>query len=136
MQSRILTFAFMDPPFESARTTTFFRIVQHALLAGHNVNVFAYEGAVSLSSSLQQRHGNALHGHNADSYDHPLPSDWISQLLGLAEREKRTLKWVNCGLCADERGVHHTVNSVSRGSPADFYKMIQQSDNVLSIGTR
>jgi tRNA 2-thiouridine synthesizing protein D len=42
-----LTFAFMDPPFESERTVTFFRLLDTALDKGANIRVFAYEGAVA-----------------------------------------------------------------------------------------
>ena len=44
-----LTFALMDAPFESDRTTTAFRLLDAALEQGHDVNVFAYEGAVCLT---------------------------------------------------------------------------------------
>ena len=53
-----LTFAFMDPPFESERTVTFFRLLDAALKRGANVTVFAYEGAVALTFARQRQHGN------------------------------------------------------------------------------
>ena len=51
-----LTFALMDPPFESARSTTALRLIDLALRRGHDVNVFAYEGAVSLAFAGQKAH--------------------------------------------------------------------------------
>jgi tRNA 2-thiouridine synthesizing protein D len=131
-----LTFALMDAPFENSRTVTAFRLIQAALEAGHDVNVFAYEGAVSLSFSRQAPHANAVHGHDATQENHPLPRIWIESLLRLASKLGRRLDWVNCGLCVDERGVGEAIDGVRRGSPADFWKMSVESGNTLTIGTR
>ncbi|MEE9301772.1 MAG: DsrE family protein, partial [Alphaproteobacteria bacterium] len=45
---KTLTFAIMDPPYESGRSTTAFRLIDIAAKRGYDVNVFAYEGAVCL----------------------------------------------------------------------------------------
>lgn len=132
----VLTFAIMDAPFESSRTVTAFRLIQAALDAGHDVNVFAYEGAVALAFARQAPHPNAVHGHDAVQENHPLPRVWIAELLQLASKLGRRLDWVNCGLCVDERGVGETIDGVRRGSPADFWKMSLESVNTLTIGTR
>lgn len=136
MKIQTFTFAFMDPPYESMRTSTFFRILHQTLLSGHNVKVFAYEGAVSLTSTLQKRHANPIHGHDVVDEDHPLPSVWISELRTFAEDNGCLFSWINCGLCADERGVFTTDDEIQRGGPADFYEMLKQSNNALVIGTR
>jgi sulfur relay (sulfurtransferase) complex TusBCD TusD component (DsrE family) len=52
--SKTLTLLLMDPPFESANTTTALRLIAAALRKGHTVNVFAYEGAVNLTMQGQQ----------------------------------------------------------------------------------
>jgi hypothetical protein len=72
-----LTFAIMDAPFENSRTVTMFRLIAAALEAGHDVNVFAYEGAVALSFARQAPHANAVHGRDAAQENHPLPRVWI-----------------------------------------------------------
>lgn len=131
-----LTFLLMDPPFESARTLTAFRLIQAALARGHDVKVFAYEGAVSLSFARQTAHANAVHGHDAATEAHPLPREWIASLQADAVRRGARLEWVNCGLCVDERGVSETAGDVRRGSPADFWKMVGESANTLVIPTR
>ena len=105
-----LTFAFMDAPFENSRTVTLFRIIEAALVAGHHVNVFAYEGAVARV--------------------------WVEALLALAAKQGQKLDWVNCGLCVDERGVAEAIPGVRRGTPADFWKMSVESGNTLTAGTR
>jgi tRNA 2-thiouridine synthesizing protein D len=137
MQPRkTLTFALMDAPFESARTTTAFRLIHAALAHGHNVNVFAYEGAVALAFAKQAPHPNAVHGRDAAQEAHPLPREWIAGLMELAAQEGAELSWVSCGLCVDERGVGEAIAGVRRGSPADFWNMAQASDNTLVIATK
>ena len=131
-----LTFAIMDPPFESARSTTFFRLLAIAAERGYEIGVFAYEGAVHLAFERQSPHGNSVHQTTAEVENHPLPKDWLRELMQLAQARGGKIDWVNCGLCVDERGVQEAVAGVRRGSPQDFWKMVLASDNVLSIGTR
>lgn len=131
-----VTFSVMDPPFESARSTTALRLIEIATKRGYNVNVFAYEGAVALPFSMQAPHANAMHGRTTEEENHPLPRKWIAALIEQAERQGGSLSWVNCGLCADERGVGDSVPGVRRGSPADFWAMVIASDSVLVIPTR
>ena len=133
---KTLTFAIMDAPFENARTTTAFRLVEAALRAGHSVNVFAYEGAVGLAFAQQKQHANAIHGRSEAEENHPLTKDWVAALFGQAARTGVKLEWVNCGLCVDERGVADAVPGVRRGSPADFWKMAAESHNTLVIPAR
>ncbi|MBM3522642.1 MAG: FeS-binding protein [Alphaproteobacteria bacterium] len=131
-----LTFALMDAPFESARTTTAMRMIDVATRRGYDVNIFAYEGAVGLSFAHQKRHANAVHGRDADQEDHPLTREWVVALLEQAAQTGGRLDWVNCGLCCDERGALDHVPGVRRGSPADFWRMASSSDNTLVIATR
>jgi len=55
MSNKTLSFLMMDGPFEQARTTTSFRIIAAAIARGYSVNVFAYEGAVSLSFAINKK---------------------------------------------------------------------------------
>ncbi len=135
MTRKTLTFALMDPPFESARSTTALRLIDLALRRGDDVQVFAYEGAVALSFAGQKPHANAVHGRDLEEEDHPLPRDWVAALHEAARERGARLEWVNCGLCVDERGVEASVDGPRRGSPADFARMIEQSDNTLVIPT-
>jgi len=89
--SKALTIAIMDAPFEDARTVTAFRLIDAALRAGHDVNVFAYEGAVALAFARQAGHANAVHGRDATAENHPLPRVWIAELLRLAKEVGRKL---------------------------------------------
>jgi tRNA 2-thiouridine synthesizing protein D len=135
MKKKTLTFVLMDAPFENARTTTAFRLIQSAIAHGHAVNVVAYEGAVALAFANQKQHANAVHGRDAQQEDHPLAKDWITHLMADAAKHDVQLDWVNCGLCV-ERGVAEAVAGVRRGSPVDLWKMVQASDNVLVIATK
>lgn len=131
-----LTVLLMDAPFESARTVTGLRIVDAALRRGHEVTVFAYEGAVALTFARQAPHANAVHGRDAAQEDHPLPKEWVAALAEAANKAGGKLDWINCGLCVDERGVGEFVAGARRGSPADFWKAAEASDNTLVIPTR
>ena len=131
-----LTFALMDAPFESERTTTFFRLLAIAAERGYDVGVFAYEGAVHLAFDQQTPHGNAVHDTDAAAENHPLPKEWVRELIAVAQRAGGSIDWVNCGLCVDERGVAEAIAGVRRGTPADFWKMSLESGNTLTAGTR
>jgi tRNA 2-thiouridine synthesizing protein D len=133
---KTLTFALMDAPYESARTTTALRLIDIAVRRGYAVNVFAYEGAVLLPFSQQQPHANAVHGRNVEEENHLLTKEVVGALFAEAQRSGGALDWVNCGLCVDERGAGAAIDGVRRGSPADLWKMAEASDNTLVIGTR
>lgn len=133
MDQKKLTLALMDPPYESANSTTAFRIIFAALEKGVHVNVFAYEGAVCLPLKDQSPHGNPVKGTSVEEEDHPTTKGFVEALLKIGNGN---LKWVNCGLCVDERGAHDVVEGVTRGSPADFLKMAQASTNTLVIPTK
>lgn len=136
MAKKTLTFVLMDAPYENARTTTALRLIDAALRAGLDVNVFAYEGAVSVPFAKQTPHANAAHGTDIAQEDHPIPRDWVAALFREAERRGLTLNWVNCGLCVDERGVQEAIPGVKRGGPADLWQFVEASDNVLVIPTK
>ncbi|HZU89233.1 MAG TPA: DsrE family protein [Stellaceae bacterium] len=133
---KTLTFALMDAPYESARTTTALRLIDIAVRRGYAVNAFAYEGAVLLPFNQQQPHANAVHGRNVEEENHLLTKDVVAALFAEAARRGGALNWVNCGLCVDERGAGAAIDGVRRGSPADLWKMAEASDNTLVIGTR
>lgn len=133
---KILTFVFMDPPFENERTVTFFRLLDEALNQDAHVRVFAYEGAAALSFAKQAQHGNSIHSFNTDEEAHPLTREWITALQNKAARNHLTFEWINCGLCVDERGVNDTVDGCGRGGPADLWRYAMNSFNTLTIGTK
>jgi tRNA 2-thiouridine synthesizing protein D len=136
MAKKNLTFVLMDAPYENARTVTALRLIDVAVGRGHDVTVFAYEGAVSLAFAKQAKHANAVHGRSVEEEDHPLPREWIEALLAKAATTGSKVDWINCGLCVDERGVAEAVAGTRRGSPADLWKAADAGDNTLVIGAR
>ena len=128
--AKTITFALMDPPYETAATTTAFRIIDSALRKGHKVNVFAYEGAVNLTMAGQSPHPNPVKGTSAEEEEHPTTKDWVSSLL---KNHGDRLEWINCGLCVDERGAGDWVDGPKRGSPKEFAEWVKASDNTVVI---
>lgn len=134
-EKKTLTLALMDPPYESARSTTALRIIDAALRKGHQVRVFAYEGAVNLTMRAQHPHANPAKGTTVEAEQHPTTKDWIAALFALANGEQ-LLEWINCGLCVDERGAGEWIEGPKRGTPKDFLDWGQTSDAVLEIPTK
>jgi len=134
--SKTLTLVIMDPPYESSNTLTAFRMIESALNKGHDVNVFAFEGAVSLSVADQRGHPNPVHGTDAAAEKHPLTRDFIAGLFAIAKDQGAKLDWVNCGFCVDERGVGGSIDGPRRGGPPDFAAMHRASDKTLIIATK
>jgi tRNA 2-thiouridine synthesizing protein D len=73
MNEKCLAFASMDATLESARTATAFCLMHAALDRGHDVDVFAWEGAAGLAS-----HPDAAHGRDAEQEVHPRPRVWVA----------------------------------------------------------
>ena len=136
MEKKKFTLVLMDAPFENARTVSGLRLVDAALRKGHDVTVFAYEGAAALTFARQTPHANAVHGRDAAQEDHPLPREWVAALFAAARAGGQTLDWINCGLCVDERGVGEFIEGARRGSPADLWKAAEASDNTLVLGAK
>ena len=135
--AKTITLLFMDPPYESANSTTALRILDAAIRKGHNVNVMAYEGAVAYSSTVQKPHPNPVKGTTIEQERHPNTKDWVDALIKSAESKGVKVDWIRCGMCEDERGVYdNQVAGTRRGSPADFWKQVEGSDNVLVIPTK
>lgn len=133
---KTLTIGIMDAPYESANSTTALRIINAGLERGHNVNVFAYEGAVNLTMKAQQPHPNPVKGTSVEQEQHPTTKDWIASLFKLASTKNVKLDWVNCGLCVDERGAGDWIEGPRRGGPKDFLDASVASDTTLVIPTK
>ena len=134
--AKTLSLLLMDPPFESANSTTAFRIIDAALGKGHHVKVFAFEGAVSLTMKGQEPHPNPVHETDCEKENHPLPRTFIAALFENAKAKGVELEWVNCGFCVDERGAGDWIDGPRRGGPPDFKKMLDESDTTLVIPTK
>ena len=89
---KTITLALMDGPYESETTTTMLRIADAALRKGHKVNVFAYEGAVSLTMKDQMPHADPVKGTTAEEQDHPTTARFVEGLFKMADGR---LDWIN-----------------------------------------
>jgi tRNA 2-thiouridine synthesizing protein D len=132
MSETILTLVLMNPPYESANSTTAFRIIAAALQKGIHVNVFAYEGAVFLPFKDQAPHANPVKGTSVEEEEHPTTKNFVRALFEMGQGNPQ-LTWINCGLCVDERGAGNAIDGVRRGSPGDFFTLAQGSTNTLII---
>jgi tRNA 2-thiouridine synthesizing protein D len=135
MSKKTFAIALMDPPYESENLTTAFRILAAMAQRGHNLSVFAYEGAAALAFAAQAPHPNPVHGKTLAEENHPTTKDQVLALVAHAEANGGKVDWVNCGMCVDERGVREFVAG-RRGSPADFHTFCEASDNVLAIPSK
>jgi tRNA 2-thiouridine synthesizing protein D len=73
MSQKTFAIALMDAPYESGNLTTAFRILSAIAQRGHNINVFAYEGASGLAFAKQMPHPNPVHGKNVAEETTPRP---------------------------------------------------------------
>lgn len=128
-----IAIALMDPPYETATTTTSFRLIDAALKKGHTVDVFAYEGAVNLTMAAQAPHANPVKGTSAEEEEHPTTKDLVA---GLFRAYPDRLGWVNCGLCVDERGAGDWIDGPRRGAPKDFVELVNDADVSIVVPTR
>lgn len=119
--SRQVCISLMDPPFESERIATVFRLMSSMARRGMSLTVFAYEGAVALGAADDSR---------------ALPRYWIRALAALCDQYGGSLEWINCGMSADERGVEETVAPGRRGGPGELWSAAVCSDCTITIGTR
>jgi tRNA 2-thiouridine synthesizing protein D len=134
--AKTITVSIMEPPYEAASSTTAMRIIDAALRRGVNVNVFAYEGAVSLTIKEQKPHPNPVHGTSVEEEKHPTTKDLVASLFELAKENGVKLDWINCGMCVDERGAGNWIEGPRRGGPADLGKWAQESDATIVIPTK
>ena len=135
-KKKSLNLLIMDPPYESSNTITALRIVESVLKKGHNVRVFAFEGAVSLTFAEQKPHPNPVKGTSAEEENHPLTKDFVAGLFNTAKGSGAELEWINCGFCVDERGAENWGEGPKRGGPPDFVKGINECDKTLIIATK
>src|SRR5919106_3755891 len=102
---KTLMVAIMDIPYESADSSTALHIIHAALKEGHNVRVFAYEGATDLTTKKQQPPANPAKETSDEEEQHTVTKDRAASLFELAKHQGVKLDWVNCGLFVDDRGV-------------------------------
>src|SRR3984957_7694931 len=116
MSQKTFAVALVDPPYESENLTTAFRILGAMAQRGHNINVFAYEGAAGLAFAAQAPHPNPVHGKSLAEENHPTTKDQVVALLAFAEANGGKVDWGNGGRGRDEGGGREFIAG-RRGSP-------------------
>ncbi|EAY56198.1 MAG: Hypothetical protein C75L2_00600008 [Leptospirillum sp. Group II 'C75'] len=113
--------------------TTVLRLVEKLLERGIEVNVWAFEEAVTLTNRDQIEHSEPPSLRKVIGDKHAYIGKFIDQLLRAGLHTSK-LNWVTCILCAQERGVeHHQMNGVMIGTLGDLWKFIQSADQVIAI---
>ncbi|KGA93725.1 DsrE/DsrF/TusD sulfur relay family protein [Leptospirillum ferriphilum] len=115
--------------------TTVLRLVEKLLERGIEVNVWAFEEAVTLTNRDQIEHSEPPSLRKVIGDKHAFVGKFIDQLLRAGLHTSK-LNWVTCVLCAQERGVeHHQMNGVIIGTLGDLWKFVQSADQVIAIPT-
>ena len=89
MAGKTLTTAIMDAPYESLNSATALRMINAALQMGHNVNVFAYEGAVNLTKRAQTVQPNPVKGTSVEHERRRLADD--DSITGMQKLKRKAI---------------------------------------------
>jgi len=125
--------AVMDIPYESADATTALHIIHAALKDGHNVRVFAMEGAVNLSAKAPQSPANSMRETSAEEERPTATKDRAASLFQLAKNQGVRLDWVNARLCIDESESGDRIDAPRRVGPKDLVDALLGSDATIVI---
>jgi|UniRef100_A0A7C3QR62 tRNA 2-thiouridine synthesizing protein D len=113
--------------------TTVLRLAEKLLERDIEVNIWAFEEAVTLTNREQVEHSEPPSLRKVIGDKHAYVGKFIDQLLR-AGLHTGKLDWVTCILCAQERGVeHHQMNGVIVGTLGDLWKFVRSADQVIAI---
>ena len=114
--------------------TTAFRILDAAARRGHDINVFAYEGAAAIAFAPQMPHPTPCTAKTSPKRTILRPRIRSLALLIEAGKHGGKVDWVNCGMCVDElAAVYQFVSGTQRGSPAIPWPSPKLPDNTRVI---
>ena len=115
--------------------TTMLRLIEKLLQRGVDVNVWAFEEAVTLTNRDQIDHNEPSSLQKVLGEKHGHVSRHIDALMR-AGLHGAKLDWVSCILCVQERGVEkHQMGGSIIGTLGDLWKFIKAADKVISIPT-
>jgi len=119
--------------YQREAPTTVLRLAEKLLERGIEVNVWAFEEAVTLTNLNQIEHNEPPSLRSVLGEKHLFPGKFIDQLLRVGLHGAK-LDWVTCILCAQERGVeHHQMGGSIIGTLGDLWKFIGSADQVIAI---
>jgi tRNA 2-thiouridine synthesizing protein D len=121
--------------YQREAPTTVLRLVEKLLQRGVDVNVWAFEEAVTLTNKDQIDHNEPGSLQKVLGEKHPNIGRFIDQLIR-AGLHGAKLDWVSCILCVQERGVEkHQMGGAIVGTLGDLWKFIKAADKVICIPT-
>jgi len=119
--------------YQREAPTTVLRLAEKLLERGIEVNVWAFEEAVTLTNREQIEHNEPPSLKPVLGESHAPVGRFIDQLLR-AGLHGAKMDWVTCILCAQERGVEkHQMGGAIVGTLGDLWKFVGGADQVIAI---
>jgi len=125
----------MGAPYESELCTTIVRMVNQALLIGHDVIVWTCGGATTLTlkSLGEVKPKNLLDMAMGREVDYPSPAAVMRELL---ETSEGRLQWLVCRHCMEERGGGEQMAGIKIQPPFKFLEYLNRADVSLVMGVK
>jgi tRNA 2-thiouridine synthesizing protein D len=121
--------------YQREAPTTVLRLAEKLLERGIEVNVWAFEEAVTLTNRDQIEHNEPPSLKKILGDKHAYVGKFIDQLLRVGLHGAK-MDWVTCILCAQERGVdRHQMGGAIIGTLGDLWKFVGDADQVIAIPT-
>ena len=130
---RTLVVTIMDFPYDPAGPTTALRIIREALIEGHNVKVFAYEGAINFTRKTQRLSGGRVKEASVEEDRQTATNDQISSLFQMAKKRGVKLDWLNYRLCVDKREARDSPEGLRNVGPRDLVNASLESDATMVV---
>jgi tRNA 2-thiouridine synthesizing protein D len=130
---RTLVVTIMDFPYESADPTTALHIIREALMEGHNVKVFAYEGAINFTRKTQQFSDSRVKEASVEEKRQTAANDQMASLFQMAKQRGVKLDWLNCRLCVDNREARDSPEGLRNVGPRDLVNASLESDATMVV---
>jgi hypothetical protein len=125
----------MGAPYESELFTTLVRMVDQALVAGHDVTVWTCGGATTLTLKClgDAKPGNPLEIAAEHRGEYPSPAAVVRALL---ETSQGRLQWLVCRHCTEERGGGEHMDGVKIQPAFRFLRHLNGARTSLVIGVK
>jgi len=121
--------------YQREAPTTVLRLAEKLLERDIEVNVFAFEEAVTLTNRDQIEHNEPPSLRKVLGDRHVFVGKFVDQLLRVGLHGAK-MDWVTCILCAQERGVeNHQIGGAIVGTLGDLWKFVRGADHVIAIPT-
>ncbi|MFQ5762182.1 MAG: DsrE family protein [Candidatus Bathyarchaeia archaeon] len=131
--SKSLTLVLSTGTYLNEAPTSVLRLAEKAVTKGYDVNVWAFEEAVTLSNKDQIEHREPAAVEKVIGETHPTYANALEPLLKKGVHTPK-FDWVSCVLCVQERGVEkHQMQGVTIGTLGDVWKYVKESDRAVFV---